>query len=325
VEGALVKVLLASPIDAHAVAVLEQRYEVRHAMKADSAGLMDAIADRDSVVLRSGVQLTADVLRAADELRLIVRAGSGLDNIDLEIARDRGIRVVRIPGMSAPPVAEFTFALLLALARKVTLADRLLREGHWPKPELGGTLLHGKTLGIIGAGNIGGLVGQMGAAWGMRVLGSVESPNGSVTQNLLGRGITLADNDRVLAESDFVCLHVPLDTSTSHLIGRKELARMKPGSMLINMSRGGVVDEAALHEALTTGGNVVGAALDVHENEGEGTISPFGDLDNVVLTPHIGAMAQDSQRLIGDRVVEVLDAFGRSELDAEVRDGERVL
>lgn len=319
------KVLLASPIDPHAIAVLEQRYDVRHAMKAEPAGLMDAIVGRESVVLRSGVQLTADVLRAADELALIVRAGSGLDNIDLEVARDRGIRVVRIPGMSAPPVAEFTFALLLALARKVTLADRLLREGHWPKPELGGALLHGKTLGVIGVGNIGGLVGQMGAAWGMRVLGSVDAPNDSVTQNLLGRGIMLADNDRVLSESDFVCLHVPLDTSTRHLIGRKELARMKPGSMLINMARGGVVDEAALYEALTTGGHVVGAALDVHEREGEGTISPFAELDNVVLTPHIGAMAQDSQRLIGDRVVEVLDAYGRGELDAEVRDGERVL
>jgi len=320
-----VKILLASPIDPDTVVVLEQRYDVRHAIKAEPSGLMDAISDREAVVVRSGVQLTADVMSASDDLRLVVRAGSGLDNIDLDFARSQGIGVVRIPGMSAPPVAEFTFALLLALARKVTVADRLLREGHWPKPQLGGTLLHGKTLGVIGAGNIGGLVGQMGAAWGMRVLGSVDAPNGSVTQNLLGRGIMLADNERVLTESDFVCLHVPLDATTRHLIGREELARMKPGSLLINMSRGGVVDEGALYEALTTDGNVVGAALDVHETEGEGTISPFAELDNVVLTPHIGAMAQDSQRLIGDRVVEVLDAYRRGELDAEVRDGERVL
>jgi phosphoglycerate dehydrogenase-like enzyme len=319
------KLLLASAIDPHAIAVLEQRYDVRHALKAEPAGLMDAISDREAVVMRSGVHLTSDVLAVAGALRLLVRAGSGLDNIDLDYARGHGIRVVRIPGMSAPPVAEFTFALLLALARKVTVADRLLREGHWPKPQLGGTLLHGKTLGIIGAGNIGGLVGQMGAAWGMRVLGSVDEPNGSVMQNLLGRGITLADNPRILAESDFVCLHVPLDETTRYLIGRRELSRMKPGSMLINMSRGGVVDETALYEALTTGGNVVGAALDVHEAEGEGTISPFAELDNVVLTPHIGAMAVDSQRLIGERVVEVLDAYRRGELDAEVRDGERVV
>jgi len=319
------KVLLASSIDPHAVAVLEQRYDVRHALKAEPAGLMDAIADREAVVLRSGVQLTAEVMAAADDLHLVLRAGTGLDNIDVDSARGRGIRVVRIPGMSAPPVAEFTFAVLLALARKVTLADRLLREGHWPKPQLGGTLLHGKTLGVIGAGNIGGLVGQMGAAWGMRVLGSVDEPHGGATQNLLGRGITLTDNARVLAESDFVSLHVPLDATTRHLIGRKELARMKPGSMLINMARGGVVDETALYEALTTGGNVVGAALDVHEVEGEGTVSPFAELDNVVLTPHIGAMALDSQRLIGDRVVEVLDAYQRGDLDSEVRDGERVV
>jgi D-3-phosphoglycerate dehydrogenase / 2-oxoglutarate reductase len=319
------KLLLASVIDPHAIAVLEQRYDVRHAIKAEPAGLMDAISDREAVVLRSGVHLTSEVLAAGEELRLVVRAGSGLDNIDLDHARSHGLQVVRIPGMSAPPVAEFTFALLLALARKVTVADRLLREGHWPKPQLGGTLLHGKTLGIIGAGNIGGLVGQMGAAWGMRVLGSVDEPNGSVTQNLLGRGITLADNARILAESDFVCLHVPLDDTTRYLIGRRELARMKPGSMLINMSRGGVVDETALYEVLTTGGHVVGAALDVHEVEGEGTISPFVELDNVVLTPHIGAMAVDSQRLIGDRVVEVLDAYRRGELDAEVRGGERVV
>ena len=319
------KVLLASPIDPDAVAVLEQRYDVRHAIKAEPAGLMDAIGDREIVVLRSGVQMTADVMAAAEYLRLLVRAGSGLDNIDVEYARCRQIQIVRIPGMSAPPVAEFTFALLLALARKVTLADRLLREGHWPKPHLGGTLLHGKTLGIIGAGNIGGLVGQMGAAWGMRVLGAVEDPNGAVAQNLLGRGIMLADNERVLSEADFLCLHVPLDATTRHMIGRDELARMKPGSMLINMSRGGVVDEGALYEALTTDGNVVGAALDVHEAEGEGTISPFAELDNVVLTPHIGAMALDSQRLIGDRVVEVLDAYRRGDLDAEVRDGERVV
>src|SRR5690349_7417938 len=269
--------------------------------------------------------LSADVLAAAPGLRLLVRAGAGLDNIDLGQARAQGLRVVRIPGMSAPPVAEFTFALLLGLARKVPLADRLLREGHWPKPQLGGALLHGKTLGVIGAGNIGGLVGQMGAAWGMRVLGSVDVPYRSVAQDLLGRGITLADNERVLTESDFVCLHVPLDEGTRHLIGREKLARMKPGSMLVNMSRGGVVDEAALYDALTTGGKVVGAALDVHEVEGEGTISRFADLDNVVLTPHIGAMAKDSQRLIGERIVELVQAYDNGKLDEEIRDGEHVV
>lgn len=319
------KVLLASHIDPGAAAVLAQRYDVTWVAKADPAGLAEAVIDREAVVMRSGVQLTADVMAPAEDLRLVVRAGSGLDNIDLDFARRHDVRVVRIPGMSAPPVAEFTFALLLALARKVALADRLLRDGLWPKSQLGGALLHGKTLGIIGAGNIGGLVGQMGAAWGMRVLGSVESPNESVAQSLLGRGISLVDNDHVLTESDFLCLHVPLNAATRHMIGRDQLRRMKPGSMLVNVARGGVVDEAALFEELTSGGTVVGAALDVHEAEGDRTISPFAALDNVVLTPHIGAMAVDTQRLIGDRVVELLCAYHQGQLDREVRDGERVV
>jgi len=320
-----VKILLASPIDPGTVAALEQQYDVKQALKVDPDGLKDAIADRETVVLRSGVQLTADAMAAAPGLRLLVRAGAGLDNIDLDYAASNGVRVVRIPGMSAPPVAEFTFALLLSLARKVTVADRLLREGHWPKPQLGGHLLHGKTLGIMGAGNIGGLVGQMGAAWGMRVIGCVGSPNDSVAQNLLGRGITMVGHEQVLTESDFLCLHVPLDDSTRHMIGAAELARMKPGSMLINVARGGVVDEAALYDALADGTTVVGAAMDVHETEGEGTISRFADLDNVVLTPHIGAMALDSQRLIGDRVVELLHAYQQGQLDQEIRDGEHVI
>jgi D-3-phosphoglycerate dehydrogenase / 2-oxoglutarate reductase len=318
------KILLASSIDPGTVALLERSYDVSRAATSDPCGLTGAVVGQEIVVMRSGVQLTADVLAAADCLRLVVRAGSGLDNIDLDQARRRHIRVVRIPGMSAPPVAEFTFALLLTLARKVALADRLLRDGHWPKPELGGLLLHGKTLGVIGAGNVGALVGQMGAAWGMRVLGTVSAPDGRVATNLLSRGITLVDNDELLAESDFVSLHVPLDETTWHLIGPVQLEQMKADSLLVNMARGGVVDEAALYRALTSG-HLAGAALDVHEREGEGTISPFAELDNVVLTPHIGAMALDSQRLIGARVVELLDAYHRGQLDEEVRDGEHVV
>jgi phosphoglycerate dehydrogenase-like enzyme len=271
------------------------------------------------------VLLSGHVLAAAPALRLLVRAGAGLDNIDLDQARAQGLRVVRIPGMSAPPVAEFTFALLLSLARRVTVADRALRNGHWPKPTLGGPLLHGKTLGIVGAGNIGGLVGQMGAAWGMRAIGCVANPNDTVAQQLLGRGVRLTDFDEVLTTSDFLCLHTPLDESTRHLIGSEALARMKPGSLLVNVARGGVVDEAALLEALTRGDTVAGAALDVHEIEGEGTRSPFTDLDNVVLTPHIGAMAVDSQRLIGERIVELVEAYDNRKLDEEIRDGEHVL
>jgi phosphoglycerate dehydrogenase-like enzyme len=292
------KIMLASPIDPGTVEVLSESHDVVKPAATTPEALKDAIADRDAVVLRSGVMLSADVLAAAPGLELLVRAGAGLDNIDLDQARAQGLRVVKIPGMSAPPVAEFTFALLLSLARRVTVADRALRDGHWPKPTLGGPLLHGKTLGIIGAGNIGALVGQMGAAWGMRAIGCVANPNDTIAQQLLGRGVRLTDFDEVLTTSDFQCLHTPLDESTRHLFGS---------------------------EALMRGDTVAGAALDVHEIEGEGTRSRFADMDNVVLTPHIGAMAVDSQRLIGERIVELVQAYDNGKLDEEIRDGEHVL
>lgn len=319
------KILLASPIDPRAVTALEAAYDVRQAVNAEAPRLREAIADREAVVLRSGVQMSSAVLSEAPDLRLLVRAGSGLDNIDIDFARQRGIRVIRVPGMSAQPVAEFTFALLLSLARKVSLADRLLRQGHWPKPKLGGPLLHGKTLGIVGAGNIGSRVGEMGAAWGMRAVGCVAHPSTDVAGSLAQRGINLTDFEDVVAQSDFLCLHVPLDPATHHMVDEAVLSRMRPGSLLVNVARGGVVDEEALYSALCEGNTVAGAALDVHEREGEGTMSRFADLPNAVLTPHIGAMAVDAQRLIGDRVTELLQAFKQGRLDEEVRDGEHVV
>lgn len=319
------KILLISPIDPEAVSRLEQGHHLRRALDAEPATLRDAVVDCEAVVLRSGALLSADVLAAAPHLRLVVRAGSGLDNIDVECAEQLGVRVVRVPGMSAPPVAEFTFALLLSLARNVNLADRLIRKGSWPKPQLGGRLLRGKTLGVVGAGNIGGLVGEMGHAWGMHVLGCVAHPTEDVAGHLAGRGVTLVGFDALVVSSDFVTLHVPLDDSTHHMVDASALDRMRPGSFLVNMARGGVVDEKALYDALTQGDTVAGAALDVHETEGEGTLSPLAELENVVLTPHIGAMALDSQRLIGERVVELIEAFNEQRLDEEVRDGERVV
>jgi D-3-phosphoglycerate dehydrogenase / 2-oxoglutarate reductase len=320
------RILLASPIDRAAVEGLSRVHDVRHLASPDQRTLAGATADRDSVVLRSGVELTSEVMSGARDLRLVVRAGSGLDNIDLDFAGRHGIRVVRVAGWSAPPVAEMTFALLLSLARKVVLADSLLRRGHWPKSELGGPLLRGKVLGVVGAGNIGGLVGEMARAWGMEVLGCVaDNDHPTLAERLRRRGITPASFDEVVSRSDFVTLHVPLDDSTHHLFDADILARMRPGSLLVNMARGGVVDEKALHEALTLGGTVAGAALDVHETEGEGTESPLAALPNVVLTPHIGAMATDSQRLIGERVAELIGAFDRGRLDEEMRDGEHVV
>lgn len=316
------RILLASPIDPAATDALRSRHQL---LEGGSTDLRGAIADADAVVLRSGPILSADVLAAAPDLRLVVRAGSGMDNIDVDAARERGITVIRIAGMSAPPVAELTFALMLSLARKVTLADRLIREGQWPKSQLGGPLLRGKTLGIVGAGNIGGLVGQMGHAWDMHVLGCVARPSKVLGEQLAQRGMTLADFDQVVEQADFLSLHVPLDAATHHLVDEAVLDRMRRGSLLVNMARGGVVDEKALYEALTRGDTLAGAALDVHETEGEGTIPPLGVLPNVVLTPHIGAMAVDSQRLIGARVLELVEAYDNGRLEEEMDHGEFVV
>lgn len=318
------KILLASSIDPAAIAVLEAGHDVVRAFNAGPEQLASLVRDREVIIFRSGVRLSAEVMEQAPDLKVLVRAGSGLDNVDVDYASGRGIDVVRVPGSSAQPVAEFTFALLLSLVRKVSLADRLLRQGHWPKAQLGGPLLMGKTLGIVGAGNIGSRVGEMGAAWGMRAIGCVEFRSERVAEALARRGVTLTGFDTVVAEADFLCVHVPLMATTRHLIDARVLSHMKQDSYLINVARGGVVDEEALYPELTEGGKLRGAALDVHEKEGEGTLSPFADLPNVVLTPHIGAMALDSQRLIGERVVELVTARDNDRLADALRPEETV-
>lgn len=320
------KVILASPIDAGARSALGAGHQV---VECGAAELAEQAVpdDAEVIILRSGPVVSAELIAAAPRLRLVIRAGSGLDNIDVAAAQSAGVRVVRVAGMSAPPVAEFTFALLLALARKVTIADRYIRDGHWPKPQLGGPLLRGKVLGVVGAGNIGSLVGEMGNAWGMQVLGCVAEPGAEVASRLAGRGTVLTDLEEILERADFLTLHVPLTAATHRMIDADALDRMRPGSLLVNMARGGVVDEKALYEALTerAGLTVAGAALDVHETEGEGCVSPLASLPSVVLTPHIGAMALDSQRLIGARVLELLSACQQGHLDEELNDGEHVV
>jgi D-3-phosphoglycerate dehydrogenase / 2-oxoglutarate reductase len=315
---------LVSAIDSAAVDLLKARHDVTLAVGLKDGELEQAIADREVLIARSGVTISGDLMRRAPGLKLVVRAGSGLDNLDVDYMRERGIRLVRVPGPGARAVAEMTFGLILAAGRRIVEADRLLRQGRWPKHELGGRLLVECVLGVVGVGSIGSTVGRLGAAWGMRVLGCDVVVDDEFDARLAGLGIELAGFDEVIAGSDIVSLHVPLLASTQRLVDRDVLARMKPGSILVNVARGGVVDEDALYDALTVG-HLAGAALDVHEREGEGIVSRLADLPNTVLTPHIGAMAIESQRLIGTRVVEIIDAFEHGQLDRCVRSGELVL
>lgn len=302
------KILVATKIHSETLAKLRAQHDVVCAFNGSKEVLQEKIVDREALIFRSGVQITAEVMACAPDLRLLVRGGSGMDNIDLDYVHERGLHLVRVPGPGAKAVAEMTFGLMLALARNILPADRLLREGHWTKHEMTGYQLRGKTLGIIGAGNIGACTGELGVAWDMNVIGCVECPTTAAAERLAAKGIRLVECDEVLANADFVSLHVPLKASTYRLIDRRALALMKPGAYLINMARGGVVDEAALYEALVEE-RLRGAALDVHEEEGEGKISPLAGLPNVVLTPHIGAGTYDSQSEIGEIIMETITTF----------------
>lgn len=301
------KILVASKIDPGALETLKARHDVVVAMGVPRAELEERMTDREVLVFRSGVAIDEALLDRARDLRLIVRAGSGLDNLDVASVEARGVSIRRIPGPGARAVAELTFALFLGLARQVLVADRLLREGHWAKNDLVGWNLGGKTLGVVGLGSIGSTVARLGLAWDMRVIGCVERPSPERAAAFGAAGITLAELDVVLAESDFVSIHVPLDADTRGLIGAAQLARMRPGSFLVNIARGGIVDEGALLDALRAGERPAAAALDVHVAEGEGKISPLAGLPNVIVTPHIGASTVDAQREIGVEIVRIVD------------------
>lgn len=259
----------------------------------------DALRDADAVIVRSRTQVTREVIERAPRLKVIARAGVGTDNIDVEAATHRGILVLNTPESSSVSTAEHTLALLLALARHLPAAHAATVQGQWERERFTGVELYGKTLGIVGLGNIGSEVSRRAAALGMRVIAF----DPYVSPDRASRvGAELVAWETVLEHSDIITLHVPLAPATRHLIGSTALARMRPGVRLINCARGGLIDEAALLDALDAG-RVAGAALDVFEAE------PPRDrrlLEHpaVVVTPHLGASTQEAQRTVA---VDVAD------------------
>jgi phosphoglycerate dehydrogenase-like enzyme len=313
------KILSASPIDPNTLKVLEEDHTVICAFDAVPDVLKTSIEGCDVLIFRSGVKITREVLQSSPNLRLIIRAGSGVDNIDMEYVSQHNFKFVRIPEPGARAVAEMSLGLMLVMSRNFFLADRMTKQGHWIKHEIEGYLLANKTLGIIGIGNIGSKVGQLGFAWDMNVIGCVEHPSQPRAEEFLSRGIHLVSFEEVISRADYISIHVPLKDSTRNLINAEVLNQMKPGVYLLNMARGGVVDEDALMNVMSHGGPVRGAALDVHMQEGEGKISPLAGLPNVILTPHIGAMTIDTQREIGRRIIETIQFFSSSQNEAEVK------
>lgn len=312
------KVLIASQIDSDAIQELEKQHTVICAFDAPPDVLKSCIQGCDLLIFRSGVKITREVLEAGTDLKLIIRAGSGVDNIDMGYVLQNKLELIRIPEPGARAVAEMSFALMLAMSRNIFLADRSTKSGHWIKHEIEGYLLQGKTLGIIGAGNIGSTVGHIGALWGMNVIGCVEHPSDERASDLESKAIRLTSFDEVISRSDYISIHVPLKDSTRNLINADVFKQMKPGVFMVNLARGGVVDEEALLQAMSDGGPVRGAALDVHKQEGEGKISPLASLPNIILTPHIGAMTIDTQREIGRRIIENVHLFEARRIQTEV-------
>lgn len=267
--------------------------------------LADALADVDAVVVRSSTRITRESLARADNLRVIGRAGVGVDNIDVDAATEKGIAVFNAPSGNTISAAELTMALLLAVVRRVPAAHASMRAGEWDRTSFAGSELYGKTLGLVGAGRIGGEVARRARAFGMTVI--AYDPFLSETR---ARGLEIElvqDLDTVLSRSDVLSLHTPLTEQTAGLIGERELAMMKKNAVVLNAARGGVLDEAALASALADG-TIAGAALDVYEEEPLPPEHPLRSAPNVVLTPHLGASTREAQLNVAVEIADVVRA-----------------
>jgi D-3-phosphoglycerate dehydrogenase len=260
--------------------------------------LLEVIDGYEAVVVRSRTKIRKNVLERAANLKVIVRGGVGVDNIDVEAAEARGMKVLNTPAASTESVAELAIAYIFALARPIVQATESLRSGKWEKARFHGTEVQGKTLGIIGMGRIGTTVAKRAAALGMIVLGYDSRSIGPAPYMMM------VPMEELLARSDYITLHIPLTDESEHLIDADAIGRMKTGVKLIDCARGGVIDEAALCDAIMAG-KVAGAALDVFENEPLSDNKLFS-LPQVIGSPHMGANTAEATDRIGDEVADVL-------------------
>jgi D-3-phosphoglycerate dehydrogenase len=300
------KVVVADKVSPSGLQALtdDARFEVVFTAGGESGALVQALAAADALIVRSATKVTSELLAGAPVLRAIGRAGVGVDNIDLAAATARGVPVLNAPEGNTVSAAELTFALVLATARHVPAADRSVRAGEWRRSRFAGSELRGKTLGLVGAGRIGGEVVKRARGFGMRVV--VHDPYLS-EERATRLGVSQATLGEVLERADVVSLHVPLTKSTEGMIGAEELARMKPTALIVNVSRGGVLEEDALADALTAG-RLAGAALDVFASEPLAADSPLREAPNLILTPHLGASTAEAQELVAGEIAEAVKA-----------------
>src|SRR4051794_30848816 len=287
-------VLIAEELSPATVEALGPDFEIRHTNGADRAELIPAIADVDAILIRSATKVDAEALAAAKRLKVVARAGVGLDNVDVKAATQSGVMVVNAPTSNITSAAELAIALLLASARNVSQAHAALKEGQWKRSKYSGVEVLEKTVGVVGLGRIGVLVAQRLLAFGTKVIAYDPYVSSARAGQL---GVRLVSLDELLAESDFITVHLPKTPDTIGLIGEEALRKVKPTVRIVNAARGGIVDEHALYVALKEG-RVAGAGLDVYASE-PCTDSPLFEFESVVVTPHLGASTDEAQEKAG--------------------------
>ncbi len=299
------RVLISDSMSSQAVSVFEERgVEVVASSKLSPEELIDTIGDFEGLAIRSSTNVTPELLEAAKRLKVVGRAGIGVDNVDVKACSAKGVVVMNTPFGNAITTAEHAMAMMLSLARHIPQASASTHAGKWEKSKFMGIELTGKHLGIIGAGNIGSILAQKAVGYGLHV--SAYDP--FLTEERADQlGITKVDLDTLLKQSDIISLHVPKTPDTSNIINANALNKMKKGSMLINCARGGLVDEVALRAALETG-HIRGAALDVYEKEPAKENGLFG-MPNVICTPHLGASTAEAQEKVAVQIAEQISNY----------------
>ncbi|MFB0833160.1 phosphoglycerate dehydrogenase [Arthrobacter halodurans] len=321
-------VLLAEELSPATVAALGPDFEIRQTDGADRAQLLAAIADVDAILVRSATKVDAEAIAAATRLKVIARAGVGLDNVDIKAATQAGVMVVNAPTSNIVSAAELTVGHIVSLARRIPAASASLKAGEWKRSKYTGVELYEKTAGIIGLGRIGALVAARLQGFGMDVAAYDPYVTSARAQQL---GVRLLELDELLAESDFITIHMPKTPETVGMLGAEAFAKMKDTAYVVNVARGGLVDEEALHDALVSGA-IAGAGIDVFVSE-PSTDLPFFGLENVVVTPHLGASTDEAQEkagvsvaksvrlaLAGDLVPDAVNVAG-GVIDPSVRPG----
>jgi len=285
------RALIADPLGPAAERLLlDAGFEVKKESGLAGDALVASLRGRQALLVRGATKVTAEVLAGATDLKVVARAGAGVDNIDARAAKERGVAVFNTPGANAGSVAELTWALVLSVLRHLPEADATTRAGRWEKNRLAGLEVQGRRLGVVGLGFVGREVARLGQAFGCTVLGY----DADATAYALAQGVTPTELDALFAASDIVTLHAPLLPATRHLANRERMSAMPKGAVLVNAARGGLVDEVALAE-LVKSGHLGGCALDVFEQEPPALDHPLFGLPNAVLTPHLGGSTAEAQ------------------------------